>query len=313
MLPPSVDVVVDKTGPPSVLAGGRFEYTIDVQNDGLSTAFDVVVTDALPMGSPGRGHHDERQLQIAGQTVRCDLSFVYERQYQSDNGPVVIAGTVAPDAPASATNTATATTTEPDGNPANNTDAVTTAVRHEANVTITKAADEAEFVAGGGTGFTITVTNAGPSAATDAVVTDVLPPDGDRTPRGPAIRGARRTVLPDRLEVGCALGTIQPGQTVVLRIAGQLDPSYTGTSVVDTATITLQCRRPRPQRRRRRARGAGRRVGRPDGHEDGGQRDGDRRRRRGVQRDHQQRGPVHGARRSTSSTRCRPARRWCRS
>ena len=44
----SVDLTVTKTGPPAVVAGAGFDYQIDVQNGGPSTAFDVVITDVLP-------------------------------------------------------------------------------------------------------------------------------------------------------------------------------------------------------------------------------------------------------------------------
>ena len=47
---PDVDLVLTKTGPATVLAGGRFEYQLTLVNTGTSVALDAPLTDTLPVG-----------------------------------------------------------------------------------------------------------------------------------------------------------------------------------------------------------------------------------------------------------------------
>ena len=102
VLPASVDLTVVKTGTPEVTAGAGFDYQIDVQNGGPSTAFDVVVTDVLPASfTPHSATTEFGSCTIVGQTVTCNLPFVYEPPFQEFNTPILISGTMAPDAPAS--------------------------------------------------------------------------------------------------------------------------------------------------------------------------------------------------------------------
>ncbi len=77
------------------------------------------------------------------------------------------------------------------------------------------------------------ISNAGPSSATTATLTDLLPADitFDPDASDPRCADAAGTIT-------CALASIDPGTTVTVRIAGTLDPSYDGTDIVNTATFT---------------------------------------------------------------------------
>ncbi len=72
-------------------------------------------------------------------------------------------------------NTATATSSTPDSDPANNTDTESTAVNAQANLGVAKTDSPDPVAAGTNLTYTITVTNAGPSAAASVSLTDVIP------------------------------------------------------------------------------------------------------------------------------------------
>ena len=73
------------------------------------------------------------------------------------------------------TNTATVTSSTPDPDPSQNTASATATVVRQADLHLDKLADTDPLVAGTTVGYTITVTNAGPSDADGVVVTDAAP------------------------------------------------------------------------------------------------------------------------------------------
>jgi uncharacterized repeat protein (TIGR01451 family) len=87
---------------------------------------------------------------------------------------VVNANVTIPPSATSWSNTATATTDSVDPNTANNSDTVTTTITQSADVSVAKTGD-ATVVAGNDVTYTITVTNNGPSDASNVVLTDTLP------------------------------------------------------------------------------------------------------------------------------------------
>jgi uncharacterized repeat protein (TIGR01451 family) len=167
------DVAVFKDGGTNVIAGGTVDYVITATNAGPSTATNVIVQDNLPAGAT---------LQTASGS------------YSLSNGVVRWAGmTLAPGtattftltllAPASASsflNVALATSPVADPNPTNNNGSysksrVTTAVTPVADLVVllvgpVTATQGSNYV------YDLTVTNAGPSTATNVVIYDTLPP-----------------------------------------------------------------------------------------------------------------------------------------
>src|SRR5262249_59186033 len=73
------------------------------------------------------------------------------------------------------TNTATAASPVPDPNQPNNTGSADVEAVRRADLAITKTDDAVAVVAGTSTTYTITVTNAGPTAVEGAGVTDAFP------------------------------------------------------------------------------------------------------------------------------------------
>ena len=228
---PQVELSMDKAAAGPIVAGGRFEYGLTVTNGGPSIPQTITVTDVLPPGLvPDGVSTPGGACSISGQTVTCDLPVVVPTVFGGEPVPITIVGAVAPGiATASVTNTATAAAI---GDPDGATGSTTDAVQRVADVTVTKVAETATFVAGGDVVYDVTVTNAGPSDATTAALTDVIPLGMTFDPAlsDPSCADASGTVT-------CSLASIPAGSSVVFRIGGHLDPSFTDPSVVNTATF----------------------------------------------------------------------------
>ena len=85
------------------------------------------------------------------------------------------------------------------------------------------------------------MTNAGPGAADNVIVTDVLDANIEFDPTQ-----SDRDCGLTQTGVVCDLGTLAPGQTRVVLVAGRLDSAFTGTSVDNTASIATPTDDPNP-------------------------------------------------------------------
>jgi uncharacterized repeat protein (TIGR01451 family) len=234
------DVIVTKQGPAQADAGGPFRYELDVTN-GLptptfpSTASGVVVVDTLPDGMvPAQAQSTQGTCTIAGQTVTCTLGDLAP-WYLTASVAITITGTIDPSlAPETVANAATATTSTPDVEPASNTASVSTAITRSADLSVTKTPDAAPVLAGSTVTYAVTVTNAGPSTASPVVVTDPLP---TAMAFDPAASDPRCTQPAAGTPVTCTIPAIPPGDSVVLGVAGRLDPAFTGATVDNTVAV----------------------------------------------------------------------------
>src|SRR5205085_2254500 len=158
--------------PGTVVPGTTFTYTITVTNTGPSTATNVAVSDTFPAaitsdswsgnGTSGTGNISDTIASLAvGATV------VY-----------TVTATVNPSATGTLTNTVTVTAAN-DTNPNNNTATDTDNLTPQNDVGVTKADSQGGSSIGPTTGsvvpgstftYTITVTNTGPSTATNVAV-----------------------------------------------------------------------------------------------------------------------------------------------
>ena len=172
------NLTITKTdGVTSVVPGAPTTYTITVGNAGPSVANGARVTDPLPAAllsatwscsatagsscpASGSGSIDELVVVAAGGSVTFTLTATVD---PSATGPVVNTATVTPPAG----------TTDPD--PSDNSATDTDTLTPVADVSVTKTDGVASAVPGTGTTYSIVVTNAGPSAAPDTQVDDVLP------------------------------------------------------------------------------------------------------------------------------------------
>ncbi|MBS1789327.1 MAG: DUF11 domain-containing protein [Acidobacteria bacterium] len=178
-LTPQADLSITKTdGSSTVVAGMPIAYTIVVRNNGLSTVTGATVTDNVPTkltnvnwtctpsagaacgATSGSGSINTTVNLLPGATATFNLqaTVISSATDTLTNTAIVASPAAAPD-PSAANNTAT------------DVDTIVTSV----DLAITKTNNASTLVPGTPTTYTITVSNAGPSAVTGAAVADNLP------------------------------------------------------------------------------------------------------------------------------------------
>ena len=163
----NVDLAITKqinNATPNV--GSTVQFSIEVVNNGPSTATAVVANDILPSGytwlsTTGAGYNN-----VSGQWIIGTL-------LNGAKATLVISARV--NATGNYINTATVTGAETDTNTANNTSSVSSTPRAIADLSLTKVVSAGPYNVGSNVTFTVTVTNAGPSEATAVSVLDYLP------------------------------------------------------------------------------------------------------------------------------------------
>jgi uncharacterized repeat protein (TIGR01451 family) len=233
----------------SVNAGGTLIYTLNVTNAGPSNSAGTSVIDTLPAGFTA-----VNVVTTSGTcsgsgtaTVNCNLGIIGAPGQCVTALPTAATVTITAQAsplapPAVYTNTATVSTTNclPDPNLANNTATITTTIPASpvgADVAITKSAP-ATAVAGANVTYSLDVTNGGPTAAADVVVTDSLPAETRfvslNAPAGwscttPAV-GATGTIT-------CTKTSMAVAETAVFTVSARVCPETAcGTTITNTAT-----------------------------------------------------------------------------
>jgi len=175
----SADLSVTKSATPDpVAAGANVTYTITATNAGPSDASAATLADPLPIGttfvslvSPGGWSCTAPAVGATG-TVNCSATTF------AAGGSAVFTLIVAVPASAAAGplgNQANVGTATSDPNSANDAAVTTTAVVRSADLSVTKSAAPNAVAAGTQVTYTITATNAGPSDATNATISDALP------------------------------------------------------------------------------------------------------------------------------------------
>ena len=213
------DLGVTKTGPASAGVGQSITYTIVVNNGGPSPTDNVVVTDPTPAN-----------LTFVSNSGACTTAFPCSLGTIAAGATMTITATytVNGGAGSNVTNTASVTTTSTDNVSANNTSSVVTFI-DLADVSVSKSGP-ATTAAGQNVSFTITVNNAGPSAAAGVVVNDPTPANMTFVSNS----GNCTTAFP------CSLGSIGAGvsKTIVATYAvtGGAGGNITNTATVSTTT-----------------------------------------------------------------------------
>lgn len=170
---PAADIAVTKSvDDPTPVEGQTIVYTVNAENIGPSSAGGVQISDLLPAGvtyvshsaPAGTSYNPVTGLWTAGTVIKNQIktlsitAIVNNGTYQS-----------------SITNTATRiTASQPDPNPTNDSASASIAVTGS-DLTVSKSASNLTPAVGGTITFTITVVNSGSNAATNLVITDVLP------------------------------------------------------------------------------------------------------------------------------------------
>ncbi len=248
----TADLGITKTDSPDpVTAGTNLTYTITVSNAGPDVASTTSWSDTLPAGTtfvslPAvAGWSCTTPAIGAGGTVSCsNASFAVGSAVFTLTTAVassVTAGTVL-------SNTATVTSATGDGNTGNNSATATTTVSAIADLSITKTDSPDPVGAGNTLTYTITVSNAGPSVAASASMTDTLPVGTTfaslTSPGGwsctfPAV-GSGGTVA-------CStLGTMPIASSAFTLVVTVSPAAASGSTITNTATVSSPTTDPAP-------------------------------------------------------------------
>ncbi len=235
----SADIKLTKSAPSTVSAGTDLTYTLSVENLGDSDALNVSLVDPLPAG-------------VSFVSATADLGGTCDTAV-SCLWPTLAAGasstaTVVVSVPGTTadgtviTNKAKASSTDPDPDESNNTDAVQTEVEKLADLETTKSGP-ATAVAGDQVTYTIGVANNGPSEAVNVEVTDPIPSAGFTF--NPTASSSGCTENSGLLT--CAGGTLVSGATASFTVVFDIDQSMAdGTTITNVATSSTDTEDPNP-------------------------------------------------------------------
>jgi len=224
----AADLSITKTDSPDpVIAGSPLTYTLTVTNSGPASASSVSVVDTLPASVTFVSAAGVLfTCSNAGNTVTCTTPTL------GVGTSTITINVTAPTTAGTIFNSATVSAATPDPNTANNnTGAIGTTVAGSANLGITKIDSPDPVTVGSNVTFTINVTNAGPSAANNVTVTDMLPVSLTHV-SSTSTQGSCGFTSPT---VTCNLGTLANGGTATITLVATAN---TAGSVFNTANVS---------------------------------------------------------------------------
>ncbi len=217
-----------------VFAGRNITYRLSVTNDGPNTATSVVVTDTLPASTvfvsaiPGDGS----VCSETGGLVSCNLNDIA-------NGvtidiPVVARAT----ADGAVTNTVAVSAAEADANTSNNSSTEQTQVDPSAGLSVSQSADFNTVPTGKTATMTFTVSNDGPSDATNVVLNNAL---SSSVKYFMSVSTGQGSCSQNGDNITCSLGTLASGQSVDVDImmTGYEEGTISCTGGAASATMDL--------------------------------------------------------------------------
>jgi uncharacterized repeat protein (TIGR01451 family) len=239
----SADLTVSKVDTPDPVApGGLLTYTIGVTNNGPTTATNAMMSDPLPAQTTFQSF-----MAPAGWT--CMTPAPNTNGTVSCSKPTLAVGTenivvvvqVAPMTPGGTMISDTATVASiSDPNTGNNSATAVTTVE-QADLTVSKTDSPDPVGPGQNLTYTIGVTNLGPNAATNAMMSDTLPSQALFQSITPAA-GWMCTTPPIGMTgtVNCSKATMAVGGPENIVVVVQVDPNTPGgTTISNTATVAV--------------------------------------------------------------------------
>lgn len=240
--PPAADLFISKRGQTKFTPGGTVLYIVTAGNKGPTAVTGATVIDTLPAGLSGVTWTATYSGGSTGPTSGTGSINALVNLANLGGATFRITATTDPNFPLNQTLTNTATVTGPAGipdpNPDNNTVTVIGTPAALTDLSVTKTDGQTQYVPGKPVTYTITVTNAGPSFASQAAVDDTLDPA--------IISSATWTaVFTGTGSTGTASGTgsisenidLAVGGTAVYTVIAQTLAGATG-SLTNTATVT---------------------------------------------------------------------------
>jgi uncharacterized repeat protein (TIGR01451 family) len=218
----------------TVVAGSPTRWELAVTNAGPSTAESVVISDPLPAGAtfvaasvPGGS------CSFAAGTVTCSVPAMLVGQVARVTVDAALSTTLV----GALTNTATVTAATPDPDSANNSAGVTSTVQTSADLHLGKSSDTS-MVAGSSAQWTVTLSNAGPSAARNVVIADPSPAGFSATSAvvSPSTLGSCSVTA---ALVSCSFAVVDSGVIATVTILGDVAASVAnGSTLTNRATVT---------------------------------------------------------------------------
>jgi uncharacterized repeat protein (TIGR01451 family) len=167
------DLTLNKAGPAVLVGGGTGTFTLAISNPGPGAAADVVLTDVMPSGLTLLSASVQPANALALNVTPANLSASAASLPAGVTTVTLVVRAETSAVGSTITNIASVATTTAESNTANNVSSAVTRVLG-ADMGVVKAGP-ANLVAGGTASYTLTVFNAGPSAAANVTVTDILP------------------------------------------------------------------------------------------------------------------------------------------
>jgi uncharacterized repeat protein (TIGR01451 family) len=237
----SADLSVSKQCKPDVpaLSGSTATCTMFVNNAGPSDARSVVLTDTL-LGSGAftitNTNPGSPTCTSAGGVVTCNLGTL------APGATVPVAVSFTATGSVDVNDTARVSSATPDPDSSNNTATGRVSFFASADLSITKLDTPDPVVAGTNLTYTINVANAGPSAATNVVVTDILPAQVkvlSATPSGAGSCGGTTGAGDPAQPLTCNLGSLASGASTAITVLVKVDSDVPqGFTLVNNATVS---------------------------------------------------------------------------
>jgi uncharacterized repeat protein (TIGR01451 family) len=236
LVPPSVDLSINKTGLETVPLSTTLTYTLSIFNHGVLTATAVTVTDQLPS-----------QVIFLGATAsQGSCALVNTTLTCTGLGPIpvgegrLITITVRPIQLGYIVNSAIVQGADPDYTPDNNFSYFISLITSSTDMAISKHVTPTAATVGQPLTYTLRITNTGPGHGTLTNVTDTLPATVSLLSVSSS-QGGCTTQTGNNLF--CSLGTMNPNATAVITIV--VIPGAVGT-IINTAGVTVSEIDPNP-------------------------------------------------------------------
>lgn len=233
----SADLVITKTGTTdSIQAGNELQYRIRVTNNGVDPAEEPVIADQIPANLQNTAYSVDGGTTWNAWSGNIRLPSITP----AESVDVLVRATVNSATSGLIQNTATVTSPTFDPNTSNNSSTAIVPVTASADLNVVKTASPATVTAGGTITYQLIVSNAGPSDAVNAVLSDAVPTGLTNimysTDGGTTWNNWNGTYN---------IGAMAAGQSATVQIRANVDPAVTA-AFTNTATVNSDTPDPNP-------------------------------------------------------------------
>jgi uncharacterized repeat protein (TIGR01451 family) len=229
--------VTNSASPNPVTAGSNITYTQTVTNSGPAAATTVVLTETLPANTTFVSLAGSGWACTTVAPYTCTIATLAANTTATFTFVVTVSTTAASGSTITQTDSVSSATSDP--NPGNNSASTSVLVGASADLSVTNKANPVPVTAGSTITYTQVITNAGPSTATTASLTEVTPPD--TTFQSVSAAAGWSCITPAVGGTGtitCTNPSFAAGTasfTVIVTVTAGTPP---GTAINDTATVS---------------------------------------------------------------------------